>query len=233
MIIGNGLIANGFKFYQNDKKILIFASGVSNSNETCEIAFEKEKNLLRQVKESMSLDNDYLWVYFSTTSLLDVSQLNNYYVNHKKNVENIVKEFDKFIIFRLPQIAGKSNNPSTLINFLHKKISSEEKFDLWTNAKRDIIDIEDAFKICHQIIEEGNVLNKVIHIGTGIYNSIESIVSCLENITGKKALYQVKSLGSGFKCDLDLSIETAEKISLNFKNDYLSKALKKYYMSSE
>lgn len=233
MIIGNGLIANGFNFYKDDKRVLIFASGVSNSNENSELAFEKEKNLLMQARESKDLDDNYLFVYFSTTSVLDPSQINNYYVNHKKNMESFVKESDKFIIFRLPQIAGKSNNSNTLINFLYQKITSGEKFDLWLNAKRDVIDIEDTFKICHQIIQEGNELNKVINIGTGINHSIEAVVNCLEELTGKKTLYEEKKLGSVFNCDLDLSIRTATKLSLNFKNDYLSKTLKKYYMGSE
>jgi nucleoside-diphosphate-sugar epimerase len=232
MIIGRGLIANGFKSYEHETKVLIFASGVSNSNENSELAFEKEKKILLQVKEFNNLDDDYLLVYFSTTSLLDVSQLNNYYVNHKKSMEKLVKEFDNFIIFRLPQIVGKSNNPNTLVNFLYKKVLSEERFDLWMNAKRDIIDIEDTFKICRQIIEEGNSLNKIINIGTGVDNSIKSIVKCIERLTGKKALYQEKNLGGTFKCDLTLSLKTAEKISLNFKDDYLSKTLKKYYIGA-
>jgi nucleoside-diphosphate-sugar epimerase len=233
MIIGKGLIANGFKFYKNEKKALIFASGVSNSNESCEAAFEREKELLQQVKDLKDLNDDYLLVYFSTTALLDLSQEKNYYVKHKKNMEELVKEFNKFIIFRLPQITGKSNNPNTLVNFLHRKVYSEERFDLWVNAKRDIIDIEDTFKICHQIIEEGNSYNRIINIGTGIGHSIKSIVHCLEGITGKKALYEEKVLGSTFKCDLTLSIQTAEKILLNFKDDYLSKTLKKYYTDSD
>lgn len=101
-------------------------------------------------------------------------------------MEELVKEANKFIIFRLPQIAGKSSNPNTLVNFLHRKVSSEERFDLWVNAKRDIIDIEDTFKICHQIIEEGSSYNRIVNIGTGIDYSIKSIVHCLEGITGKK-----------------------------------------------
>jgi len=229
MIIGKGLIANGFKFYKNEKRVLIFASGVSNSNERSEVAFEREKELLQQANELKNLNEDYLLVYFSTTALLDPSQEKNHYVKHKKNMEALVKEFNKFIIFRLPQIIGKSRNPNTLVNFLHRKVSSEESFDLWVNAKRDIIDIEDTFKICHKIIEEGSSHNKVINIGTGIDQSIKSIVHCLEDITGKKALYKEKDLGNTFKCDLTLSTQTAEKILLNFKNDYLSKTLKKYY----
>ena len=39
MVIGNGLIANQFKSYNNDENILIFASGVSNSSEVNDIEF--------------------------------------------------------------------------------------------------------------------------------------------------------------------------------------------------
>ncbi|MEJ2498930.1 MAG: hypothetical protein P8Y46_06430 [Sulfurovaceae bacterium] len=46
MIIGNGMLAHEFSDYKDDNDIIIFASGVSNSGETRESEFEREKELL-------------------------------------------------------------------------------------------------------------------------------------------------------------------------------------------
>ena len=39
MVIGNGMIANAFKQYENDDEVIIFASGVSNSKENNDSEF--------------------------------------------------------------------------------------------------------------------------------------------------------------------------------------------------
>jgi len=46
MIIGSGMLARDFKSYEEDEHILIFASGVSNSNETRVSEFNREQELL-------------------------------------------------------------------------------------------------------------------------------------------------------------------------------------------
>jgi hypothetical protein len=51
MLIGKGMIANIFSSYKNDDNILIFASGVSNSNEKNKQEFLREKNLINTYLE--------------------------------------------------------------------------------------------------------------------------------------------------------------------------------------
>ena len=48
MIYGNGLIAKSFNKYKYNKKFIIFASGVSNSQETNLSEFFKENKLLKR-----------------------------------------------------------------------------------------------------------------------------------------------------------------------------------------
>ena len=62
MIIGNGLRAKAFNSYGNDNKLLIFASGVSNSNETSSKAFDREKKLLL---DALNNQSGKKFIYFS------------------------------------------------------------------------------------------------------------------------------------------------------------------------
>ncbi|MEO7210677.1 MAG: hypothetical protein ABIY35_07020, partial [Chitinophagaceae bacterium] len=47
MIIGKGMVAKGFRNYEKNDDILVFASGVSNSANTSTVEFEKEQSLLQ------------------------------------------------------------------------------------------------------------------------------------------------------------------------------------------
>ena len=45
MVVGNGMLARAFKSYQKQDNIIIFASGISYSNETDSSSFVREKEL--------------------------------------------------------------------------------------------------------------------------------------------------------------------------------------------
>jgi hypothetical protein len=131
MIIGNGDIASvipdrlGFTF---------FASGVSNSQETNEDAYQREIDLL------IEQDLDTRLVYFSSLAVFDSE---GRYFEHKRNMEYIVKQFPFYNIVRLGNISWGSN-PHTLINYLraHPKaeihddwryVCDKEEFQHWLN----------------------------------------------------------------------------------------------------
>jgi len=113
MIIGNGDIASALP---DRDDLLFFASGVSNSKETRESEYEREKNLL------MKQDFDSHLVYFSS---LCVFFSNNRYAKHKLEMEKIVKTyFLQWTIIRLGNIDW-GNNPNTLINYLRNHPEAE------------------------------------------------------------------------------------------------------------
>ena len=62
MVIGNGLLANTFRKYEDSDSIIIFASGVSNSKEINKSEFKREFDLLKTMlvfKETKKI------IYFS------------------------------------------------------------------------------------------------------------------------------------------------------------------------
>jgi len=105
MIVGNGDIA---KVLLDREDYIYFASGVSNSRETRESEYQREKNLLlRQPK-------DKRLVYFGTLACFYNSTTR--YAQHKREMETLVKtHFDQYTIVRLGNITW-GTNPYTIIN---------------------------------------------------------------------------------------------------------------------
>ena len=50
------------------------------------------------------------------------------YVRHKIEMERLVSDHAKFVIVRLPQVAGRTPNPHTLLNYLYARVARSEKF---------------------------------------------------------------------------------------------------------
>jgi hypothetical protein len=151
MIVGNGLLANGFIEESFDhKNFIIFVSGVSDSKKTNEEDFNREKTLLLK---TISENKNLKLLYFS--SILTGVQDNRYY-HHKLEVEDIVKKNSKdYIIFRVPQIIGKGGNKSNLVNYLKQSLISGEEIIIFKNTYRSLIDVIDLVRIinyCKDIV---------------------------------------------------------------------------------
>jgi nucleoside-diphosphate-sugar epimerase len=144
MIIGKGLIASIFlKNNFLDKNFIIFASGVSNSQEVLLEAFDREFDLIRSF-----VDTSKCFIYFSTISIFDPSMQKSQYIQHKINVERYISNhFKNYIIFRLGQVIGNTQNPKLISNFLFNHIANQKSFDLWSGAERIFMDIEDVYML--------------------------------------------------------------------------------------
>jgi len=229
MVIGNGLIAKAFyDNYANNDEVLIFASGVSNSSNTDSNEFLREKTLL---KSSLSKKK---FVYFSTCSIEDPSLENTPYILHKLEMEELVKEgANNYLIFRLPHLAGKSDNPSTLLNFFYGKIKNQEFFEVYAKASRNIVDIDDIKSIAGYIINGNQIKNRTENLAQPIYVNVIEIVNLFENILSKKAFYKLVDKTSIYEVKNALMLEVANKLNIKFNSDYLKKILMKYYSGSK
>jgi hypothetical protein len=119
MIVGKGDIASVLVDKGNRT---YFCSGVSNSRETRESEYQREKDLLLKQDKYKRL------VYFSS---LCVFYNDNRYTTHKKEMEQLVKEnFKNYTIMRLGNIAW-GTNPNTLLNFFRNKIKNNEPLEIW------------------------------------------------------------------------------------------------------
>jgi hypothetical protein len=138
MIVGKGLISSGFQSSKNDyTNYIIFASGVSNSKETNDSEYNREKELiLKTINENKQLKI----IYFS--SVLVETTKNKYYQN-KLDIENLIKtNSDNYIIFRIPQVIGYNGNPKNLFNFIKNSIVNETEITIDKNIERSLLDID-------------------------------------------------------------------------------------------
>ena len=143
MIIGGGLIATAFKKnYISKKNTIIFASGVSNSDETNPLNFLREKKLLTDTL--IKYPNKQI-IYFSTI-LIDYKHTP--YYKHKKDMEELLKQFSKnYLVFRVPQLIGEKGNNNNLVNYLVNSIKNNKEFNVYGNVKRAIIDVDDIIDL--------------------------------------------------------------------------------------
>jgi len=121
MIIGNGDIAKVLK--EKDKEsLLFFVSGVSNSQEKRESEYQREIDLLLQQDKSKHV------VYISSLSIF---YSNTRYTQHKRYMEELIKEnFKRYTIIRLGNITW-GVNPKTIINSFRNRIKNNEPLEIW------------------------------------------------------------------------------------------------------
>lgn len=109
MIVGHGDIAKALKDVANRDNFIYFASGVSNSGETRESEYSREKDLL------LAQDKTKHVVYFGSLAIF--YNPDTRYSKHKKEMEVLVQKlFPHYTIIRLGNITW-GTNPHTLINF--------------------------------------------------------------------------------------------------------------------
>lgn len=227
MIIGSGMLARVFGEADLDpSEVLIFASGVSNSQCEDRREFERERNLLSQwLSDSMTLK---CFVYFSTCSVNDQESLRTPYVQHKLQMEQLVRAYRGHLILRLPQVAGRTPNPHTLLNYLYARIARGERFSLWLRARRNVIDCDDVRTLGVALINNGVHGDTIAIANTRDYAMIE-IVETLERVCRGHAVYDAVDRGGA--CDIDVSriLPLLRDSGIVFGDDYLQRVLGKYY----
>ena len=224
MVIGNGLIASAFERYKNNDDIIIFASGVSNSQETSELAFNREINLMKRY-----LNLDKKLIYFSTCSIFDES-LDSDYIKHKLNMEHLIENNNKnYIIFRLPNIIGRTTNNNTFFNNIKNKIINDEIITIYLKSIRYLIDIGDVSAILPLIINYKKVRNQTINVCFDNKMYIIEIIEIMEEILSKKANKILIDKGHNYYVDNSEFNKFLSYVDLSMEDkNYNKKILKKY-----
>lgn len=228
MIFGSGLLARAFApAYAQRSDVCIYAAGVSNSScaDACEFLREQQRlqDALRQAQHVSA------FIYFGTCSVYDPEILNTPYVQHKLAIEQMVHAHSRNIVLRLPQVAGKTPNPHTLLNYLYARISRSEAFNIWGKAKRNIIDVDDIVSIAQQLIANDAVRNVTVNIANPINYSMAAIVDTMVDVVGKHAIFEVLDRGSDYFIDTRGMQPALAKSGVEFGEDYLNKIIAKYY----
>jgi nucleoside-diphosphate-sugar epimerase len=183
MVIGNGMIATAFRNAGDiNQDLLVFASGVSNSQEQSSEAFEKERSLLR---DSIARFPECKTVYFSSCS---VGFIDSPYYRHKAAMEELVmQEARRHLVCRLPQVVGATRN-ATLVNHVAKRIRSREPVSVFENAYRNLIGIDDVVRITLRL---SKLSNMKVQVTNGNMMTMESIVGAVSEALRIPALTEI------------------------------------------
>lgn len=224
MIIGNGLLAENLKSIDRSDFVL-FASGVSDSKTTDKKEFKREEILLR---ETIQTNSEKVFVYFSTYSILDASVSKFPYIDHKLNMESIIKqESTNYLIVRTSNIFGKKGNPKTILNYICNSIKEKREFNVWKYAYRNFLDIDNLIDMLNHVLKR-KIMNQIIYLLNPIAFKIPFIVKDCEEYLQIGAKVNVLKKGMNFSYPTKLSTEIFRELNIS-KEDYLLKLLKKYY----
>jgi nucleoside-diphosphate-sugar epimerase len=227
MIIGSGVIANRFKDCSLQSKYLIFAGSVNDSS-------IQDKNIIqaeeKAVTDALSEYNDSTFVYFSSCSILDPEAVHAPYVQHKVNMEKLIQSSAKsFLIFRLPQVMGFLDAKSSLVNFLVEAIGNQKKFELWCNAQKNIIDIDDVYEIVVEVLKRGILTKKIVNIASSHQTSVIQLVNEIEKFLGLNANYILVNKGTSYDLDISAIKPVLSDLNIDFGEAYIQIGLNKYF----
>ncbi len=225
MIIGSGLIANALRQQGiAHSGVIYLAAGVSNSGETCPAAFEREFKLVREC-----LGMGMRLVYFSSCSILDPTKADSPYVLHKKAVETLIRQRGYAVILRLAQVVGPTKNPYVLTNYLFNRIDRGEPFQVWTHARRNLIDVEDVVRIADKIISDSTFDCITSNIASDAPVTSLELVKIFEAVLGKKAQHTLVDAGGFYDIEIQSCLSAARSLSIDLESNYATRCIQKYY----
>ena len=229
MIVGSGLLANAFAS-QADNVLAdscIYAAGVSNSACQDRREFERERERLLGAMRSTSPDSPF--IYFGTCSIDDPEAQKSAYVQHKAAMESFVRERISYLIFRLPQLAGFTPNPHTLLNYLFSRIIRSERFQVWGRAHRNLIDVDDVVKIARDMVTVEKAVRATINIANTRSSSMFDIVRTMEEVLGRRAIFDTIDQGNSYNIDTQRIMPALQRCAISFSPCYLHDVVRKYY----
>lgn len=228
MVIGSGLIARAF--IRGGANTLadtcFYAAGVSNSGCRDEREFQRERTRLDAALAGCPAGTRL--VYFSTCSIADASLQDSGYVKHKLQMEERVRARANHLILRLPQVAGATPNPHTLLNHLHERIARAELFQVWSGATRNIIDVEDIVRIALDLIVTEDACAETINVASPHSSRMLDIVHAMEHAMDIPAVFDIVDKGSRVQIDTGRIAASIRRCAA-FGDTYLGDVIGKYY----
>lgn len=227
MIYGSGLIANAMRAIGLPPDVVVYAAGVSNSQCDDRAEFERESSRLSDALALSSRADRF--VYFGTCSADDPASRRSPYVQHKLAMEQMVSHHARHLIIRLPQVAGRTPNPHTLLNFLYARISRSESFELWRDASRNVIDVDDVAKIVLDLVCVERAMKETINVANPRSYPMGEIVRVFEQTLGKRAVYTERPSGSSYRIGCERVGAAVRRTKIDFSDGYLERVIGKYY----
>jgi nucleoside-diphosphate-sugar epimerase len=216
--------------------VVFLAAGVSNSLCRDQSEYDRERKLLCQTIKDCSKSGDKL-VYFSSAGAVyggnddfkkEDSPLHpsTVYGRNKKLNESLIQNSGTdYLILRLPNLVGPSQNRHQLVPSLSLQALSGQAV-LYEHAERDLLDVEDAVNIICRLLK--CVENKeLINIATGVSVSVSEIFAKIQKVLGTDAKIKIVPLGDKQRFCVAKLNRYLKKTNM-FDKDYYSRVIEKY-----
>jgi UDP-2-acetamido-2,6-beta-L-arabino-hexul-4-ose reductase len=227
LIIGNGFLANAFNNRMGEN-LVIFASGVSDSACTEESSFLREEQLLL---DAIADYQDKCIIYFGSCGVISQELLRFPYYRHKQKMEQIIcSTHPQYLIFRLPQVIGKSRNNKTLVNNFFDSILDGKEIMIHRLSKRFFIDIDHVVLFVNHVYSKLSLKNKIINIACPQEYTALELLQVIESLTGLSAKYQLIDAGSSYCIDTSVFANEASILQIELSENYLLHAIQKHYV---
>jgi nucleoside-diphosphate-sugar epimerase len=224
MIIGAGLVGLSLKS-QNTDGVTVFASGVSNSQETRPESFIRERTLL---ESHLGGRGDLDFIYISTCSVHDKTQGASPYVLHKQQMEQLVLAEKRTSIVRLPNLVGPTGDKNNLVNHIVDAIVSNEPVFVQESAKRYLLGVDEMASLIGTYVSEGPTAGSIVEFVPPSSTAVMELVGVIENVTRLRAKIKIVPGGSAYVIDHTDTAFYAKKSGVVFGNDYTLSTLRKW-----
>lgn len=226
MVVGDGMMAKAFSVFAPRNDVVVFASGVSDSTETRQAAFEREGALLARTRAAHP---DALVLYFGTCSVADPDRRDTPYVRHKLAMEALLAAArGPWMVLRLPLAIGPGHRGNTLAKYLYERIVRGEPFEVWSRSMRYPIDVADVVAIAERLVADRASWNRPINVALRRF-AVLDFVRALEAISGRKAVYNLVDKGAGYEVACPEVQRLAGELALDYSEVYLERVLRKYF----
>ena len=222
-VVGRGLLAQAFTASNLDESFLIFASGVSNSTETRESEFLREKELL--LKELKS-NSERIVIYFSTCSVYQQPKVA--YAKHKLEMEELIaRESEKYHIYRLPQVVGVVNN-TTIISYFVKAVLAGVNVQIKQDAKRYLVGIDDVTRLVVKLSASKQRESFIANLATSHAVDVLNIYKKVVELVGGSLAYDIVSGGDSYDIPINFLQNELNSDDAVFQTSYWTDILKRY-----
>ena len=224
MIIWNGLIWTALKLIDSDEYIF-FASWVSDSKINDEVQFIREIDLLNKY-----LDTGAKLIYFSSCSIYDTTLQSTPYVTHKKNIEKLIcQNASNYLIVRISNIVWNAWNSNNIMNFLYEAIKTKKDFNIWKDAERSLLDVEDLVVMLDNYLQSfPDDANNTITLANPMPVNIFDMVKAFESFLNISAHTTIEEKWEKVNIYTQLS-KTLFPFNHLSNTQYLTKLINKYY----
>lgn len=230
MIIGSGLLAHAFApYFDISETQCVYAAGVSNSMCDDRHKIDREKARLADAIHRYAPADVFL--YFGICSVNGAATPLSPYLAHKIEMERLAQTHARHLILRLPQVAGRSENPHTLLNYIFNRVSRSERFQAWSRARRNVIDVDDAARMAVRVVQQG-IRGEKVDVANPSDASMTELVQTMARVVGKPAICDYVDRGDACMVDVESVRGLAERCGIGCDETYLARVLEKYYGSA-